>query len=149
MSTTDKLPIDESEWAAQERGMRAVLAQDATGMDATTVSYSVIAKALITAPHSEPPIGFADDVVKRITRRGARVERWLSRALLAAFVLTSIIVCVQYGGQWWRPLHRSFGDEALEWMLVVTVCAALSWTGRQLLELAAQAPGGPPGANSR
>lgn len=149
MSMTDNPPIDESEWAAQERGMRAVLAQDATGMDAATMDYSVIARALVTAPHGEPPNGFADDVAKRITRRGARVERLLSRTLLAAFVLTSIIVCVQYGGQWWRPLHRSFGDEALQWMLVATACAALSWTSRQLLELAAQAPGRVSGTNSR
>lgn len=136
MSTTDKTPIDENEWQAQERGMRAALRHDADGLDVAAANYRVIAKALMSTPRSEPPDDFAADVVKRIAHHDARFERLLSRILLTVFIVSSLIVGVLYGEQWWQPLHQALGDAAPGWVLTAMGCVILSWTGSRLLEFA-------------
>ncbi len=141
MNTSGKPPIDEAEWQAQERGMRAAREGDALGMNGLAEDYAIVARALVSPPRSEPPADFAADVAEHITRHEAGRERLWSRILLAASVLASIVVCARYGGPWWQPLRQSFDNDASGWMLAVAGCVALSWAARQLLVFA-RLPGG-------
>lgn len=122
--------------------MRAALGRDADGLDAAATDYRVVAKALMSTPRSEPPEGFAADILKRAARHDAGLDRLLSRTLLIVFLVASIIVGVQYGEQWWQALHQTLGGDALAWVLTGMGCVSLSWTGSRLLELANHA-GGP------
>jgi hypothetical protein len=137
MSKRETSPIDESEWEAQERGMRAAPGGDAGGLTgAAEAHYRLVGRALVSLPRSGPPAGFAADVVKRIARHDAGLERLLSRLLLAAFLVASAFVGARYGEQWWQALNASFGGDALGWLLIATGCVGLSWMGRRCLELA-------------
>ena len=90
MNTRDKHAIDESEWEAQERGMRAALGRDTDGLpDEAVATYRAVAEALMSAPRSEPPDDFAADVVERVARHDAGSERLLSRILLFVFLAAS------------------------------------------------------------
>lgn len=141
MNTPDEPLLDDNEWAAQERGMRVARTGDVAGVDAVTASYGVVARTLDSASRSEPPKGFPGDVARRIIRQEAHAER-LSRVLLSAFVLVSIVVGVEYGGQCWQLLQQAFGDAAPGWLLAVAACVTLSWIGKQLLDLARLAGNG-------
>lgn len=137
MSTRDKLLIDESEWEAQERGMRAALGGDTGGLlDEAAVDYRFVAEALISVPHSEPPDDFAADVVKCVARHDAGLESLLSRILLAVFLVASTMMGVRYGEQGWQALHQMLSGDALGWALIAMGCVTLSWIGSRLLELA-------------
>lgn len=139
MSMTDKARIDESEWQAQERGVRAALGGDASGLDAAAVNYRAVAKALMSFPRSEPPDNFAAEVVQRVAGQDAGFERLLSRLLLAVFLVVSILVGVRYGEQWWQPLHQTLSDDALDWLLTGMGCLILSWICSRLLASASHA----------
>lgn len=140
MSTTEKIRIDESEWDAQERGMRAARGQDPGGMDAATACYRRVADALVAHSGSEPPDDFAAAVAARVARHEAGIERVLWRTLLAAFALASIVVAAIYGGRSWQALHLWSGDAAMGWMSVGAACAILSWLFSRLLEFADHGP---------
>ncbi len=138
MNTTDEPLIAPGEWEAQERGMRAASGRDAGGMDRAAANYRVVAGAVMSVPRSGPPQDFAADVVKRVARHEAGLERLLSRMLLVAFLIACVIVGVHYGEPWWRALHQAFHGDALGWVLAGMGCVAVSWLGR-VLELAGHA----------
>lgn len=127
MSMTDRPGFDESEWQAQERGMRAAPGGDAGGMDAATAHYRVVAGALRSLPLGEPPVDFAAGVAGRIARHDAGLERAMARILSVVLVVASIVVGVRYGGPWLQSLHQGFGGEASGWMLAGMGCVVLSW----------------------
>lgn len=139
MSNTDKALIEESEWEAQERGLRAALGRDASTLDAAAVNYRVVARALMSIPRSEPPEDFAADVVKRVARHDAGIERHLSRFLLALFVVVSSLVGVLYGELWWQALHHTLRDDARGWVLAGIGCVTISWICSLLLQQAIHA----------
>lgn len=136
MNTTEKIRIDQSEWDAQERGMRAARGQGPDGTDAATSCYRRVADALITYPGSEPPEDFAAAVAAHVARHEVGIERILWRVLLVAFALASIAVTAIYGGRSWQVLHLWTGDAAMGWMSAGAVCAVLSWLFSRLLEFA-------------
>lgn len=136
MSTTEKIRIDESEWEAQERGMRAARGRESDGMDAAASSYRRVAEALLADPGSGPPDDFAAAVASRVARHEAGIERFLSWMLLAVLALASIVVSAVYGGRVWQVLHLWSGDAALGWMSAGAGCAVLSWLFSRLLEFA-------------
>lgn len=127
--------IDDTEWQAQERSMRAVSGSDPAGMDSTTESYRIVAEALISNPRSEPPADFAASITARIAEHESRLERALWQVLLAAFAVAAIVTAVLYGNEWIQALHRLPGTHALGWVLVTVTCIALSWLPRQLRDL--------------
>lgn len=126
MRVTDTTPIDDAEWQAQERGLRA--ARDsvhaADGLDA---SYRLIAQAVQSAPGCEPPVDFAAAVVAHVASNEAGFERWLSQLLLAVFLVASGIVAVVYGGELWQTMQQGLGEGASGWIVAAITCAALSW----------------------
>jgi hypothetical protein len=127
--------MDEAEWAAQERGMRAASGADAHGLSGTEASYRAVAEALASMPRSEPPADFAAGVVQRLARREAGLERPLSRILLAAFVLVAAILAVVHFEAGWQLLRQAFSDDALDWGVLGLGCVALSWVGHRVLEM--------------
>jgi hypothetical protein len=131
MNTTDKHGIDDAEWAAQERGMRAAPDADASGLDAIAATYRVVAEALASMPRSQPPPDFVAEVAKRAARRESGLERPLSRVLLALFLAVSAGMLVLYAEPAWRGLREALGSEALGWVLAGVGCLALSWTGNR------------------
>lgn len=144
MRVTDTTPIDDAEWQAQERGLRAARgrdagAPDASELEAAAASYRVIAKALRSSPRSEPPADFAADVVRRVASHEAGLERLVSRILLAVFLVASTIVGAVYGQQWWQGLNQEPNDGMSGWVLAAVGCVTLSWLCGRLLELAALA----------
>lgn len=136
---TDKTLIDEREWEAQERGMRAARGRDAGSLDVVALNYRQVAEALISAPLGEPPDSFAAAVVKHAARHDAGIERLLSRILLAVFLVATIMLGVLFGEQWWQSLHQTLGDDAQGWVLTGIGCVTLSWLFSRVLELASHA----------
>ncbi len=136
-SETGNTPIDDAEWQAQERGLRA--ARDgAPAADGPDAAYRLVAKAAQSAPGSQPPADFAAVVVAHVARHEAGFERWLTNLLLAVFVIASGIVAAVYGGELWQTLQQGLGEGASGWVVAAISCAALSWIGSRLLELSAQ-----------
>lgn len=133
MSMTREPPIDEREWQAQERGMRAAPGDDTDVADSRTVHYRVVAQALRSTPCSQPPADFASSVARlALTHGDAGLERTLSKILLVVFAVSSLVVVALYGGRWWQSVHQAVGDNALAWLLVGMVCLVLSWVFGQL-----------------
>lgn len=141
MSSTNKPQIDPNEWDAQERGLRAALGQPADGLDATATSYRLVAEAVISMPHTQPPADFAADVVQRVARHEAGLERLLSRVLLVVFLIACVFVAVHYGEPWWQALHLALDGEAMAWLLAGAGCMAVSWLCGRLPELAGHTKG--------
>jgi hypothetical protein len=133
MSKVDESGIDETEWAAQERGMRAAPAADAGGLDPAAGTYRIVAEALASMPRSHPPADFAADVLQRVVHSEAGLERPLSRVLLAVFLMVSAGVAVLYAGPAWLLLQQALDSDALGWVLAGMGCLALSWTGNRAL----------------
>lgn len=133
MKETNKPRIDEAEWAAQERGMRA--SADAHGLTGNEAAYRAVAEALASMPRSEPPADFAAGVVSQLARREAGLERHLPRILLVAFVGVATVLGVLNFEPGLQLLHQAFSDEALGWVVLGLGCVALSWAGHRAVEM--------------
>lgn len=133
MKKTDKPRMDDVEWEAQERGMRAASGTDAEGLPPMAARYRAVAEALASMPRSEPPADFAAGVVRRLARRDAGLERALSRILLAVFVVVAAILGLGYGEQFWQLLRQALGSAALGWVLASLGCLSLSWMGHRVI----------------
>ncbi|MGH8078812.1 MAG: hypothetical protein ACREPE_16045 [Lysobacter sp.] len=133
MNMTREPPIDEREWQAQERGMRAAHGDDTDVADFRTAHYRVVAQALRSTPRSQPPADFASSVARlAVTRSDAGLERTLSQILLVVFAISSLMVIALYGGRWWQSIHQAVGDDTLAWLLAGMGCLILSWLFDQL-----------------
>lgn len=136
MSITREPPIDEREWQAQERGMRAAQGDDADvagTADLPTAHYRVVAQALQSTPGSQPPADFASSVAGlAVTRSEAVFERTLSKILLVVFAISSLVVVALYAGRWWQSVHQAFDGDALAWLLAGIGCLVVSWVFGQL-----------------
>lgn len=142
MSMTREPPIDEREWQAQERGMRAARGQASAETDTSntagtadmpTAHYRAVAHALRTAPGSEPPIDFAISVAGLATPRSdAGLERTLSRILLAVFAVSSLVVLALYAPRGWQSVRQAFDGDGLAWLLAGIGCLLVSWVFAQL-----------------
>lgn len=133
MSMTKEPSIDEREWQAQERGMRAAQGDDADTADFPTAPYRVVAQALRSTPCSQPPVDFASSVARlAASRSDAGIERMLSQMLLAVFAISALVVVGLYAGRWWQSVHQAFGDDTLAWLLAGTGCLVVSWMFGQL-----------------
>lgn len=131
MSMTREPSIDEREWQAQERVMRA--AHDDDVADSRTAHYRVVAQALRSTPGSQPPADFACSVARlAVTRSDAALESMLSRILMVVFAISSLVVVALYGGRWWQAVHQAFGGDTLAWLLAGMGCLVVSWVFDQL-----------------
>ena len=133
MNTTTPPEFDPREWEAQERGLKAARTREAGAIDPAAADYRAVARALASAPRSQPPPGFAADVALLAARREAGLDRLLSRLLPPMFVVASLGAGARYGGAWWHAVQPSLGADALGWLLVGAGCVGLSWFMRQLL----------------
>ena len=134
MNKSEEPEIDENEWAAQERGMRAALGRDARNMPAAEASYRLIANTLASSPRSAPPENFASEVAEHIKRKAAGVEVLWIRLLMATFALAAFAAGMRYGAQWWQALPAALDAQAWSWILTAIGCATASWLFRQGLE---------------
>jgi len=134
MNKSEEPEIDENEWAAQERGMRAALGRDARNMPAAEASYRLIAKALASTPRGAPPENFAREVAEHIKLKAAGVEVLWIRLLMATFALAAFAAGMRYGAQWWQALPAALDAQAWSWILTAIGCATASWLFRQGLE---------------
>lgn len=133
MSMTREPSIDEREWQAQERGMRAAQGDDADAADFPTAHYRVVAQALRSTPCSQPPVDFASSVARlAASRSDAGIERMLSQMLLAVFAISVLVVVALYAGRWWQSVDQAFGDDTLAWLLAGMGCLVVSWAFGQL-----------------
>lgn len=135
MTTPKKPLVDEAEWQAQERGMRAALGEASAGLDSTAASYFTVASAVLSAPVSEPPTDFAASVAAHVAKREPVVERVMSRMLAAAFVVAATATVIIYGDAWWAALEPWRGSDALGWIVAGAGCVLMSWIPRQILDL--------------
>ena len=88
--------------------------------------------ALRREPDAGPPAGFAQSVaaLARESAADPAVERWLMRALVAAFALAGIVVAAIYGRQW-LPAFGSLpllDATTVNWAVAMLACVALSWS---------------------
>jgi hypothetical protein len=128
--------VDEREWQAQERAMRAERSptqRDADNADnAQAASYRAIDRALRVPPLSPLPPDFAADVARCAQAAhdaGAdRVERILTHALIALLGLSVGVISVIYGAQWLPALETAMPDSGGAWLSLVAACAGMHWT---------------------
>ena len=135
MTTPKKPLVDEAEWHAQERGMRAALGQATGELDAQAASYSTVASAVVSVPVSEPPADFAASVAAHIAKREPIVERVMSRMLGAALAVAAVGTVMVYGVDWWEALEPLRDTGAMGWIVVGAGCVLASWIPRRLLDL--------------
>ncbi|TBR39361.1 MULTISPECIES: hypothetical protein [Dyella] len=131
MSTPDKHDIDEREWAAQERAMRAP--RHTAPSDEMEASYRWVARAAASQPLSGPPADFAASMAAAIVGTESRFERLLSRCLFLVFLLVAgvvTLVALKLAGD----AMSASGD--LRWMVAGAGCIAVTWGYKQLRELA-------------
>lgn len=139
MNVTDEPLIDDDEWDAQERGMRAPGERGVHGLEPATARYALVADALRSMPAATPPPDFAAAVAHRIGNRDAWFERLLWRTLLGVFAAALAVAAARYGARSWQALLHVLGDAASGWVLAGAAGLTLAGACRWLVELA-QAP---------
>lgn len=97
-----------------------------------------IDRALRREPDAGPPADFARSVAARVAQASAqasaldaRVERWLLRGLALVFACSALAVVALYGREWiagFVLLPAGASATALNWMLALLACVALSWS---------------------
>lgn len=95
--------------------------------------------ALRREPDAGPPADFARSVAARVARAAAldaRVERWLLRGLALVFACSALAVVALHGREWIAGfvllLPAGASATALNWMLALLACVALSWSFERL-----------------
>ena len=128
--------FDEHEWQLQERALR----EEHDGPSADTralAAYRQVARALRQPPAGGLPADFAAQVAAfaegRAARPEARLEQWLTHALLALLAGSGVAAFALFGGQAWVAgmlalLPPSLLANGLPWALALGACLALSWS---------------------
>ncbi len=124
--------VDDCEWEAQERGLRAARNGESSAADPEIEVYRRLASALSCAPHSAPPADFASRIARQVAAPDTGIEIALHRSLLVVLALTSFIVIALYGGQWWQAARAALTGSALPWFLAGIGCLVLTWTVSQV-----------------
>jgi hypothetical protein len=131
----EKHPFDDREWRLQERALREERIAAADSGDAEVEAYRKVVRALREPlPEALPP-DFAAQVAARAARLPARgdgaPERWLMRALVAAFVASALYVVASQGGQWLQAsldlLPAADAMSLRNWGLALAACVAATW----------------------
>lgn len=130
MSTNGIPPVDEAEWAAQERARRGA---DGGGADPRAAAYRHVVRALRSMPCGEPPADFAARVAAQIEVHAHGLERLLLRVLLVVFVL-ALPVGLVLGASMWPPGGPAQAGDTGAWMLVLLAAVSMSWITARLLE---------------
>jgi hypothetical protein len=104
-----------------------------------------IDQALRREPDAGPPADFARSVAARVAQASGqasawepRMERWLLRGLALVFACATLAVVALYGREWTAgfalllPATASASATALNWMLALLACVALSWSFERL-----------------
>ncbi|MFT3897766.1 MAG: hypothetical protein QM719_08730 [Thermomonas sp.] len=127
--------FDEREWRLQERALREERLHAGDGGDAEVAAYRRIVRALREPLPDALPPDFAMRMAARAARppvRGeAGPERWLMRALVAAFAASALYVVASQGGQWLRAtldlLPVADAMSLRNWGLALGACVAMTW----------------------
>ncbi len=142
--------VDEREWQAQERAWRDARTGPAAAVgtdDRAQAGYRAVAHALRRPPPVALPDGFAADLARIAESRApapeAGLERWLVRALVAAFVVSALLALGAYGARLAALLQAAAGAQGLQWLAVLAGCVALSWSLDWLRRRAGDGEGGP------
>jgi hypothetical protein len=102
-----------------------------------------IDQALRREPDAGPPADFARSVAARVAQASGqasvwepRMERWLLRGLALVFAGATLAVVALYGREWITGfallLPAAASATALNWMLALLACVALSWSFERL-----------------
>nr|WP_295377370.1 hypothetical protein [Pseudoxanthomonas sp.] len=132
-------PFDAREWEQQERGRHAARQAGDADPETAVRDYRLVARAVRSRPHGEPPADFATAVAGLVAEREPGIERGLSRWLSAALVIVLGIVSLRYGASVWAAFQQALGDAAAGWALLGLGCAGLSWVGARVQAFALQA----------
>jgi hypothetical protein len=124
--------VDEREWQAQERAMRAERNAVPLGDDTQAAPYLGISRALREPPMAPLPMDFAADVARHVQAaqdaNAERFERILMHALIAVLGVSAGVLCVIHGAQWLRAIGNAMPDGGGTWLAVVATCAGMHWT---------------------
>ncbi|MGO1542033.1 MAG: hypothetical protein ACTHZI_00380 [Luteimonas sp.] len=134
-------PSDAHQWEAQEQGLRAARGgDDPSGREAA--DYRLVAKAVATAPRSQPPADFAAVVASRAgTTRKPGLEPALVRGLMLILAIASILVTVPAAGPAWRAIRDGLAAGGLSWVAAGAACMVASWVMSQVRQIRAIPPG--------
>lgn len=127
--------FDEHEWRLQERALREERLHADEGGDADIAPYRRIVRALREPMPDALPSDFARAVAAQAARLPARgdsaLERWLMRALVAAFVASALYFVASDGGEWLRAslslLPAADAGALRNWGLALGACVAMTW----------------------
>lgn len=127
--------FDEREWRLQERALREERLASADGGDDGIAAYRKVVRALREPLPDALPADFAANVAARAACPPARgdsgVERWLLRALVAAFAASALYVVANDGGDWLRAsaslLPAADATALRSWGLALGACIAMTW----------------------
>ncbi|HEY0199728.1 MAG TPA: hypothetical protein VGC19_14525 [Rhodanobacter sp.] len=128
-------PAREREWLAQENAMRRErLHLDPHSDDARAQRYRMLARALRQPPEEGLPPDFARQVAARAgsvprTSYGTRFEFGLIIVLSLALLIGSVVVSVQYGSGWLRPMIAPSlsATPSLHLLLALAGCVGFTW----------------------
>lgn len=125
--------VDEREWQAQERAMRAERsAASLDDDDMLAASYLGVSRALREPPMVPLPMAFAADVARHVQAtqeaNAERFERILTHALVAALGVSAGVICVIHGAQWLPALEKAMPNGGGTWLSLVAACAGMHWT---------------------
>jgi anti-sigma factor RsiW len=121
----------EREWLAQERAMRRERLQlDATGDDARSRRYRLLARALRQPLPDSLPADFAQRVAARAIEPPARFEAVLTTTLGVALGVAAMVVIAVYGSDWlpsFNAILPAPRGPASGWLLAFGGCVGASW----------------------
>lgn len=127
----DAATLDEREWLAQEQALRDErLGIAAAGGDAPAAHYRAIARALREPPAESLPEDFAHQVAGLAAARAAPArdatgfERLMLNLLGVALAMSGVVALAMYGNE----AIAGIDERVVRWGLMLTVCAALSWS---------------------
>ena len=135
--------FDQREWRLQERALREERLHAGGAGDPEIAAYRRIVRALREPLPDALPADFAQGVAAQAARLPARgvdfhdasreraLERWLMRALVAAFIASALYFVANDGGAWLRAsqslLPAADAAGMRNWGLALGACVAMTW----------------------
>lgn len=142
MSTRQPSPgFDAGEWDAQERGLRSARQAVDDPPDPAARDYRLVARAIATAPRSQPPPDFAAAVAASagadagVGTRDPGYERILVRGLLLVLGAAAVVVAALSAGPAWQALRAASTAGTMPWAAAAAACVAAAWALGQAQQL--------------
>ncbi|HEV2538856.1 MAG TPA: hypothetical protein VGU03_04035 [Frateuria sp.] len=130
-------PVDENEWATQERALadeRAGVASPAG--DPRVRSYRLLAHVLAQPPEAQLPPDFARRMAQRVQPPARAADNRLETWLFGLLALAGLVSAAIYGNAWLPSLDQGATGALLAkpWLWALVACLGFSRLSRHWLQ---------------